>query len=245
MAKFFLFSVSCACTPLYTDFASKMGDPRVMEQIAMYLVGLPCPPIPLSVDVTKFLKKGGVFTGEEVSNRKICSSHDILAGLIVVAMKRGDKNLNAIRQKKQTTINETFLDTLDALDESDVDSMYKECQKFTAEYLLAFDDPSQPNPSFQLHPMEDVKKGDNVHHSSSSWSSGQDILFEPNTQKRRTADQFKLLSYRDIIQIHCSRVKSTFSPFSKDAVGVEKAFISEADTTTATAEVLGQDISQD
>lgn len=207
-----------------------MGDPRVMEQIAMYLVGLPCPPIPLSVDVTKFLKKGGVFTGEEVSDRKICSSHDILAGLILGAMQRNDQKLNAIRQKKQSTITQTFLNTLDTLDEADVDSMYRECQKFTAEYLLAFDDPFQPNPSFQMHPMEDTKIGDNVHNSSCSWSSGQDILFEPDAQKRRTANQFKLLSYRDIIKIHCSRVKSTFSPFSNNgsaASTTKKAFISE------------------
>ena len=209
-----------------------MGDPRVMEQIAMYLVGLPCPPIPLSVDVTKYMKKGGVFTGEEISNRKICSSHDILAGLILAAMKRNDQALNAIRRQKQETITQTFLHTLDTLDESDVDGMYKECQKFTAEYILAFDDPSQPNPSFQMHTMDETKIGDNVHSSACSWSSGQDILFESNPKNRKTASQFKLLSYRDIIQIHCHRVKSTFSPFSDEKSASAKAFISTPATTT-------------
>ena len=212
----FFFNFSWLCNEPKLFAPSEMGDPRVMEQIAMYMVGLPCPPVPLSVDVTKFLKKGGVFTGEEISKRKICSSHDILAGLILGAMKRNDPNLNSIRKQKQTTITKKFLDTLDTLDEADVDGMYRECQTFTAEYLMAFDDPSQPNPSFQIHPMEDAIKGDNVHGSSCSWSSGQDILFETDPKKRRTANQFKLLSYRDIIQIHCSRVKSTFSPFSND-----------------------------
>ena len=180
-----------------------------MEQVSMYMVGLPCPPIPVSLDFTKLIRKHGVLTGEEVKGVKVCSSHDLLAGLIFGAMQRNNKALNEIRKTKQLSITEALLTKLDGLEENDVDGMFSACQTFTAEYILAFDDPNEVSPTLKMHRMDEVMANDHVHFSSCSWSAGQEILFNPDAKKRKSADEFKLLSYKDIIKVHCSRVKST------------------------------------
>jgi len=117
-------------------------EPVIMEQISMYLVGLPCPPIPVTLKISPFAKREDTEDDYEYDElaKKICSSHDVLAGLIVAAMQRKNRQLNEERMKKQMKITEKFLDQLDKLDEKDVDGMYSACQVFTASYILSFDD---------------------------------------------------------------------------------------------------------
>ena len=117
-------------------------EPVVMEQISMYLVGLPCPPIPITLNISSFAKREETDdddNGDE-KERKVCSSHDMLAGLIVSAMHRNNQALNEVRMKKQMEITKNFLDQIEKLEESDVGGMYSACQVFTAYYILSFDD---------------------------------------------------------------------------------------------------------
>jgi hypothetical protein len=188
------------------------SNPLIMEQIAMYMVGLPCPPLPVSLDVETFVKPRKKGPSEEtttVANIQVCSTHDLLAGLILSAMQRNNKVLNDLRKIKQLAITKEFLITLDKLDQKDTDSMYNACQVFTCQYIMSFDDPSFPTPSLRLHTMDFVEKNDKVHLACCSWNAGQDIMHEEQVSNRRTAKTFSLLSYRDLINVHCSRVKAS------------------------------------
>ena len=192
----------------------------------MYMVALPCPPLPVSLDVDTFVKTKPQSARDpnKTSNVQVCSTHDLLAGLILCAMQRNNRALNNVRKVRQLAITKAFLIALDKLDESDTDSMYSACQVFTSQYIMSFGDPSFPTPTLRLHPMNYVQKGDKIHSSCCSWNAAQDIMHEEQVSEQRTAQTFSLLSYRDLISVHCSRVKVK-------AV-METATISGEDATT-------------
>jgi hypothetical protein len=201
-------------------------DPGSLERIAMYMVSLPCPPLPILVDIDQLKNKK--ISGKPVedsddeeermaANEVVCSSHDILAGLILWAMERNDGKLNKLRETQQINITKRFLDLLDTLDIKDVDGMYKACQDFTAEYILCFEDSSHPTPSIRLLPISSVERKDKVHKSCCSWHAAQDIMHNKHnpTQhdkaEKRTAETFSNFTYKELIQEHCCRVKDTRS----------------------------------
>ena len=187
------------------------SNPEIMEQIAMYMVGLPCPPLPVSLDVDTILKTDKNSTATK-SNVQVCSTHDLLAGLILCAMQRNSKDLNNLRKVKQLEITKAFLIAMDKLDQGDTERMYNACQVFTCQYIMSFDDPSFPTPSLRLHPMDYVQNNDKIHSACCSWNAAQDIMHEEQVCDRRTAETFSLLSYRDLINVHCARVKVKASP---------------------------------
>ena len=187
-------------------------EPVVMEQISMYLVGLPCPPIPITLNISSFAKREETDDDDngDGKDRRVCSSHDMLAGLIVSAMRRNNQALNEVRMKKQMEITKTFLDQIEKLEESDVGGMYSACQVFTAYYILSFDD--IPGRSMQFSLLEDVSKEDKVFEDCCSWNAAQDILYESDETKRRTTEQYKLCdSFVDLVKVHCKRVKASLS----------------------------------
>ena len=101
----------------------------VLEQIAMYLTALPVPPLP-------------VWAAEEV----VASSHDLLAGLLVVAMERRRPDLDAERRGQQERI---VRELVEAMDKERVPSTPAEeaafgeralqaYRRFTADFIVAF-----------------------------------------------------------------------------------------------------------
>jgi hypothetical protein len=197
-------------------------DPGSLERIAMYMVSLPCPPLPILVDIDQLKnkqiskKKSEDSDDEEdktAANEVVCSSHDILAGLILWAMERNDNTLNKLRETQQINITKRFLNLLDTLDIKDVDGMYKACQDFTAEYILCFEDSSHPTPSIRLLTISSVEKKDKIHKSCCSWHAAQDIMHhtEGDKMEKRTAETFSNYTYKELIQEHCCRVKDTRS----------------------------------
>jgi hypothetical protein len=208
-----------------------MNNPIIMEQIAMYMVSLPCPPLPVSLNVTTMLKT----SNETEENIQVCTTHDLLAGLIVCAMDRKNTKLNNLRKTKQLAITKTFLTTLDKLDEQDTSGMYNACQVFTNEYIMSFDDPSMPAPAVRLLPMDYVENNDKVHKACCSWNAAQDIM-HAGTEKRNAA-QFSLLSYKDLIKVHCSRVKAQ-RPVSGVEYQEEQLLEAQESTPTMKASVV-------
>ena len=63
----------------------------MMEQIAMYFAGFPCPPLPVMVMGTD-------------DKLKACNSHDIIANMLYVVMKQNNKTLNEKRKKFQMDV---------------------------------------------------------------------------------------------------------------------------------------------
>jgi hypothetical protein len=184
----------------------------IMEQIAMYMTALPCPPLPVSV---AWVQKG------EPNRMVFASSHDVLAGLLVSAMRRDNAALNKLRQAKQLAITDQFITTLekcvtidcgcDACPGTVVGSCgikpdhvaaYDACKRFTAEYILAFDDDNCGS-GLQFSDMEDVERGDKVHKATCSWHAAQDIQ---HASIRRTADHFAKMTYAELIAEHVTRV---------------------------------------
>jgi hypothetical protein len=161
-----------------------------MEQLAMYMTGLPCPPMPVRLPRI---------------DDKIATSHDLLAGLLVSAMTRGNGKLDEERKRKQVAITRTLLDQ--CLASKDADEMYAHCQRFTAEYLHAFDDAGVCTPGVCFLSVEDVVKGDPVHAATCSWHAAQDILFVENPEMRHKADFYAKMSYEQLVKLHWQRVR--------------------------------------
>ena len=161
----------------------------MLEQLAMYMTSLPCPPLPI------------MLPGETEAK----TSHDLLAGLLTMAMMRGgSEKLNETRKQKQIQITRTMLDKCLASDNAD--QMYAICQEFTAEYLHAFDDAGQCTPGVCFLSMDDVQKGDKTHAAACSWHAAQDILHSPAAEQRK-ASQFAALDYGGLIELHWLRVR--------------------------------------
>jgi hypothetical protein len=191
-----------------------MGDPAVLEQIAMYMVALPCPPLPVLVNVEKY----NGFDEEEMKhingqNEIVCSSHDLLAGLIICAMHRNNAKLNDIRKQIQIDITKEFIDALTNTD--DMQSMYSACQKFTADYVQSFEDPDTHASQIRFVGMDDVCNGDKVHQACCSWNVAQDIIHAKKRKSDSGDDKgcvvrdkafFERMSYKELIQEHCARL---------------------------------------
>jgi hypothetical protein len=181
-----------------TAILKQMAEVAIMEQIAIYMTALPCPPLPVII----------IIAGEK---RKITTSHEILAGLLKIAMIRDDPKLNEIRRKKQLDITDRIITELELIGEQFRGSSsgaaaaaYKVCEKFTAEYILAFDDIGCAAPSVMFVPMSDVPKHSSVHYAACSWHAAQEIMHAP--AKPRTAEHFKKMEFSTLIEEHLLRV---------------------------------------
>jgi hypothetical protein len=176
-----------------------MGDGglAVMEQIAMYMTALPCPPLPVNVIMT---------TADGETRRIGTSSHDLLAGLLVGAMTRANAERNKLRQRKQIELTDRLITELELASHS-ADVAYDACKRFTAEYILAFDDDAS-GASMQFLDIGDVEKGGKVHMAACSWHAAQDIQHAAPSS-RRAAAHFAKMSYRELIAEHVVRVVAT------------------------------------
>ena len=163
----------------------------------MYMTALPCPPLPVIVTMT---------TPDGETKRIGTSSHDLLAGLIVGAMSRANVERNKLRQKRQIELTDRFITALElaASSASSADAAYDACRRFTAEYILAFDDDAS-GATMQFLDMDDVEKGGKVHRAACSWHAAQDIQHAA-PDKRRNADHFAKMTYRELIAEHVARV---------------------------------------
>jgi len=196
-----------------------MENPAFLEQIAMYMVALPCPPLPVLVNVEKyegFEEEDKADINEK--NEAICSSHDLLAGLLISAMHRKNKTLNEQRKQKQLKTTENFIAELIDMNQKksmDTEKMYEACQRFTYEYLQSFEDAEYPSPSVRFMNMDDVKIGDKVHKACCSWNIAQDMIHAKSDEAKsgsasklevRPKSVFEQMSFREMIQAHCHRV---------------------------------------
>jgi hypothetical protein len=77
----------------------------IMEQVAMYMAALPCPPMPLVV-------RQAISEDEDQECYK--NSHDLIATLLLGAMSLGNTAQNAQRKEKQTQLTDTLLKKLSA-----------------------------------------------------------------------------------------------------------------------------------
>lgn len=187
-----------------------MPDPNkeiiIMEQVAMYLTALPCPPLPMKVRlVPSSSSAGGGEDDEEACT--VISSHEVLMVALIEAMRQNNRELNLKRKDMQLQLTDKLICALEQA--ADVQAAFDACQRFTAEYILAFDDPERPGPNVQLMPMDHVEKRDKVHLATCSWHAAQDIQHMVDTSQRRTAAQFATMTYSELIQEHMHRVKMT------------------------------------
>ena len=172
----------------------------------MYMTALPCPPLPVNVTMT---------TPDGETKRIGTSSHDLLAGLLVGAMSRANVERNKLRQKRQIELTDRLITALElaasasstataSSASSTASSAYDACRRFTAEYILAFDDDAS-GATLQFLDMDDVDKGCKVHRAACSWHAAQDIQHAA-PDKRRNADHFAKMTYRELIAEHVARV---------------------------------------
>ena len=177
-------------------------DPVIMEQVAMFMVALPCPPLPVLVDASKLVKQINGITNDNDNdndndkdedcdhddNRIVVSSHDLIAGLLICAMQRNNKARNEDRKRIQTALTEHFIDKIKDMgvksdikdtytSDTIVGSFYLACMEFTSGYISSFDDPGNAPKQIQFLPMSDVQIGDAVHKACCAWNNGQNILF--------------------------------------------------------------------
>ena len=87
------------------------------------------------------------------------------------------------------------------------EAIYSACQRFTAEYLLAFEDPGHSGPGIEFQRLDEVVIGDRVHKSCCSWHAAQDIQHSP-PEMQRTAADFSKFSYKALLVLHLKRVLS-------------------------------------
>jgi hypothetical protein len=164
--------------------------PELLEQMAMYATALPCPPLPLRLS--------------SLDNHTVQTSHDVLVGLVMAAMVRGNPQLNEERKQLQRRITQTLVER--CLASKDASEMYAHCKTFTGEYLHAFDDMGVCTPGICFLDMEDVVPGDKVHMAACSWHAAQDILYA-KPEEQRAADVFARLSYAQLINLHWMRMR--------------------------------------
>jgi len=161
-----------------------MAHLALMEQLALYFTSLPCPPLPVRV------------------NGMITTSHDMLAGLLIAAMTRGNRALDAERKQKQISITRKLVSQCESA--SAATDVYAHCKEFTAEYMHAFDDAGTCTPTMCFLGTDEVEKGDKVHSAICSWHAAQDILFVAPAEQRKAA-VFALMSYEQLIKLHWQR----------------------------------------
>jgi len=184
----------------------------VLEQIAMYMTALPCPPLPLRV--CKVGDEDAPFYG---------SSHDNLARLLLAAMRRGRCDLNEERRLKQTEVTLALVRTLDKEPQpktADDELRFQQraltaYQRFTADYIAAFEDSGTATPAVEFLDPERVEHGHKVHRTCASYMAAQDILHESDVAKRRTAEALMAqFSYAELLAEHARRMcaKPFFNP---------------------------------
>lgn len=166
-----------------------MNNPVIMEQIAMYMVALPCPPLPVLVNTERYHGFNEEDKEEMNENNEVmCSSHDLLAGLLICAMQRDNKKSNEIRKEKQIKLTQDLISKVISVfkqwneNESEVDKkamvnhLFNVFQEFTTQYLYSFDDEQAPSLGIRMMGLHDVVIGDKVHKASCSWNVAQDII---------------------------------------------------------------------
>jgi len=202
-----------------------MDNPSIMEQIAMYMVSLPCPPIPVLVHVDEN-KKNEDDTGDK--EETVCSSHDLLAGVLLCAMQRNSKEKNEKRKRKQVEIVERYIFeiikaaspespvslTSDRKEKLDFDAFWHSSQKFTCDFLTSFDDEGVPTPGIRFAAACDVEMGSKVHKACCHWMVAQDILHANSmfgitgsaafTPKKM--EYFEKMTYEAMISMHHERL---------------------------------------
>lgn len=183
----------------------------------MYMVSLPCPPIPVLVNVDKKDNE------EDEGKETVCSSHDLLAGLLLCAMQRNSKEKNEKRRKKQVEIVENYISeilksafgvlSLDKKEKINFESFWNSSKKFTCDFLTSFDDEGVPTPSIRFASTLDVESGSKVHKACCSWMVAQDILYcnsmfgtGNSAFTPRKVEFFQKLSYKDMISMHHERL---------------------------------------
>jgi hypothetical protein len=197
-----------------------MDNPNIMEQIAMYMVSLPCPPIPVLVNVDNK-------ENEEPGKETVCSSHDLLAGVLLCAMQRNSKEKNEKRRKKQVETVETYISeiikaacgsspevlTADRREKMDFEAFWSSSKKFTCNFLTSFDDEGVPTPGIRFAATCDVEKGSKVHKACCSWMVAQDILHSNSVFGDaasafipRKIEYFEKLTYEAMIRMHHERL---------------------------------------
>ena len=159
----------------------------------MYMTALPCPPLPVNAVLS-------MPDGE--TKRVSTSSHDLLAGVLVGAMNRADAGRNRLRQKQQMALTDRLITALEGA--AAPEAGYDACKRFTAEYILAFDDDAS-GASLQFLAMDEVERGSNVHKAACSWHAAQDIQHSAKGE-RRDASVFAKMSYKELIAEHLKRV---------------------------------------
>ena len=170
----------------------------VREQIAMYVTALPVPPLPVDVSIT---------TADGTEERGFTSSHDLIAGLLLMAMHRNRTDLNAIRLQTQKRLIDALLEDLErhAAAADDAAIVYGLYVRFTGHFIQAFHDPNQPSPQVHFARLDDdreaMRRDGKLHASCAHWMAAQDILHVPDAASRRTAAQFQRhMSYVELLQ---------------------------------------------
>ena len=172
-----------------------MSAAPLMEQMAIYFAGLPCPPLPV---MSAWGEDGRVAP---------CNSHDILALNLYQAMKCDNRELNEKRKAFQIDATRRLITAFAATPEPGPERVYYLCQQFTADYICAF--AAQPR-GVHFAPIDDIQPGEPIHTACCGWSAGQDIIHTPK-EARRPATAFSRLSYRELIMAHYARVRSAVS----------------------------------
>jgi hypothetical protein len=163
----------------------------VMEQVAMYMAALPCPPMPLMIAVDK--------EDDDTKLPSYCNSHDFIASLLLTAMANGNEKLNKERKAKQIEMTDKLLTQMKNLtkEEDAVQSAYTYFSEFTAGYICAF---ANIDVGVTFLPLADVGMEDNVHKACCSWNRAQSIIL-----KEVVDTQEKKKSYTELLQQHCAR----------------------------------------
>ena len=188
-----------------------MGDKNmmVMEQVAMYMAALPCPPMPLMVLAPET-------DTPQRKQRAYCNSHDFIASLLLTAMAHGNTKLNEERKAKQVELTEKLLKQMGSLKELDVDQAYAYFSEFTAGYICAF---ANIDVGVTFLPLNDVESKDNVHKACCSWNRAQSIILKE--ESTTTNESFEKMTFRDLLLLHCHR------------------FMNNSDNTESFVEVIG------
>lgn len=159
----------------------------LMEQVAMYMAALPCPPMPLMLS--------------DSDGPQYCNSHDFIASLLLNAMALGNVALNEERKRKQVELTNQLLSRLALLSRIEEaskkeEAAYTHFSEFTAGYICAF---ASIDVGVTFLPLADVASGDTVHKACCSWDRAQRIIL------KEEKDQEQERSYKDLLMAHCRR----------------------------------------
>lgn len=160
------------------------------HQLAMYFAALPCPPLPLLA-----FKES-----DKSQKQKGHCSYDLIAHYLMLAMCADDRQRNKLRKRRQEQCVARLLSALDKTE--DVDAAYTHYQRFTADYISAFE---QADLGVLFAPLDSVQLRDPVHGVCCEWSAGQDILHDEAAQV--TALGYSGTPYRALLQAALDRFR--------------------------------------